>query len=116
MTLLTQQDLIRRVANRAGLPQPDVANVLTALAVEFTQALADGQRVRLPGIGSLEAVERAERMGRNPTTGETITVPAKRAVKFRPSGELKVALAPRQDERRVPRFEQMAEGRRDAAL
>ena len=47
----------------------------------------------MPGFGKLVVVDRAARMGRNPKTGETIQIPAKRAVKFRLSKEAKDGVA-----------------------
>lgn len=46
------------------------------------KAVSKGQGVRLPGIGSFTVVQRAARTGRNPQTGKTITIPARKAVKF----------------------------------
>lgn len=45
-------------------------------------AISKGEGVRLPGIGSFSVVQRAARTGRNPQTGNTITIPARKAVKF----------------------------------
>jgi nucleoid DNA-binding protein len=47
--------------------------------------LLDGERVHIVGFGTLEIVTRRPRRGRNPATGETIELPAKRALVFRPS-------------------------------
>jgi len=48
----------------------------------LAKAISSGEGVRLPGIGSFSVVERAARTGRNPQTGKTITIPARKAVKF----------------------------------
>lgn len=48
----------------------------------MADGVANGQGVRLPGVGALTVTERAARTGRNPQTGQTITIPARKAVKF----------------------------------
>ncbi len=54
--------------------------------------LQDGERLRLPGVGSFDVVERKARAGRNPQSGETIEIPARRVVKFSVAKGLKEAL------------------------
>jgi len=48
----------------------------------LAKSVSNGEGVRLPGIGSFSVVQRAARTGRNPQTGKTITIPARKAVKF----------------------------------
>lgn len=48
----------------------------------LAKSICKGEGVRLPGIGSFGVVQRAARTGRNPQTGKTITIPARKAVKF----------------------------------
>ena len=54
--------------------------------------LKKGNRVRIAGLGILQVKKRAARMGRNPATGETIQIPAKRKIAFRAAKELKEAV------------------------
>ena len=58
----------------------------------FTEALAEGDRVFLPGLGTLTPVPRAERIGRNPKTGGSYSIPARTTVKFAAAKRLKDAL------------------------
>ena len=58
-----------------------------------TAALAKGEKVQLPGLFTAEAVERPARNGRNPRTGESMTIPAHKAVKISASSTLKKAVA-----------------------
>jgi DNA-binding protein HU-beta len=51
-------------------------------------AMRRGERVTLAGFGSFRVVERAEQRGRNPQTGQAITIPAHNVVKFRPGKKL----------------------------
>jgi DNA-binding protein HU-beta len=54
--------------------------------------LKKGNRIRISGFGILQVRKRAARMGRNPATGETISIPAKKKIAFRASKELKEAV------------------------
>ena len=83
--LLTEQ-----VRNKFDRPvnKADVSATLKALAVTLYDTLKQGDSIRLPGIGTFKVVERAARMGRNPRTGEQISIPARRQVKFTASKSL----------------------------
>lgn len=87
--LLTEQ-----VRNKFDRPvnKADVSATLKALAVTLYDTLKQGDSIRLPGIGTFKIVERAARMGRNPRTGEQISIPARRQVKFTASKSLSEAL------------------------
>ena len=54
----------------------------------MAEAMEEGERVTLVGFGSFSIVERAPRLGRNPKTGESVPIPPRKAVKFRPGKEL----------------------------
>lgn len=78
---MTKSQVLSGLAERTGLPRAQVSTVLEELA---QMAYADAKNgFVLPGFGKLVLVDRKERMGRNPITGETITIPAKTVVKFR---------------------------------
>ncbi|MEZ5934861.1 MAG: HU family DNA-binding protein, partial [Alphaproteobacteria bacterium] len=55
-------------------------------------SLSQGEKISLPGVGQFEIAERAARQGRNPQTGETISIPASKAVKFKAGKALKDAV------------------------
>ena len=87
---MTKTQTIATLAEKTGLSKSDVSNLLDAVASLAYAEAADG--FTLPGIGKLMLVDRAERQGRNPATGETITIPAKKVVKFRVAKACKDAL------------------------
>ena len=62
------------------------------LVTHLVKKLKKGNRVRLTGVGILQVSKRAARMGRNPATGETIKIPAKKKIAFRAAKELKEAV------------------------
>ncbi|TAN50869.1 MAG: HU family DNA-binding protein [Methylococcaceae bacterium] len=80
-----------------SLNKSHAAALLGRLAVVITAALADGDEVTLPHLGKFTIKERAARQGRNPATGEAITIPAGRAVVFKPVKALKDAVGWRND-------------------
>jgi len=87
---MTKTQTIATLAEKTGLSKSDVSNLLDAVANLAYAEAADG--FTLPGIGKLMLVDRAERQGRNPATGATITIPAKKVVKFRVAKACKDAL------------------------
>jgi DNA-binding protein HU-beta len=83
------EDLKSAVAARAGLSKAQTDQALTALIEHVQTALGKGDKISLPGVGQFEIAERAARQGRNPQTGETIPIPASKAVKFKAGKALK---------------------------
>jgi len=87
---MTKTQTIATLAEKTGLSKSDVSNLLDEVANLAYAEAANG--FTLPGIGKLLLVDRAERQGRNPASGETITIPAKTVVKFRVAKACKDAL------------------------
>lgn len=89
---MTKAELVHTVAAETGLTLKDTNAVLYALEQTITDALAKGEKVQLIGFGSFEVRHRAERKGRNPQTGEEITIPAGVVPAFRAGKALKEAV------------------------
>jgi nucleoid DNA-binding protein len=85
---MTKQQLIESVAAKTELGKADVGVAVDSVLELIAEALQSNERVDLRGFGSFVAKDRKERQGRNPRTGETITIPAKRDASFKPSKEL----------------------------
>jgi DNA-binding protein HU-beta len=75
--------LITQIANDAGLTKADSEKAVNSLLQAVGSALKKGESVTLVGFGSFSVSKRAARKGRNPQTGATITIPAKKVVKFK---------------------------------
>src|SRR5215217_8946901 len=73
-TLMNQAELITAVSERAGLTKADAGKAVEALVGTITEALTRGDEIRISGFGSFGVSERGERQGRNPQTGEPITI------------------------------------------
>ncbi len=78
---MTKAQIIGALAEKAGVSKRQAGDMLVELA-EIAYAEAKNG-FTIPGIGKLVVVDRKARVGRNPQTGETIQIPAKRALKFR---------------------------------
>ena len=79
---MNKTELIAVVAENAGLTKKDTERVLNACIDAITAQLRKGGKVQLSGFGTFEVRERAERKGRNPKTGEVVTVPACKYLAF----------------------------------
>ena len=78
---MTKSQIIASVAEKSGIDKKQATAALEALATLAYENAGDG--FSIPGLGKLDKVDRAARMGRNPATGETIQIPAKTVLKFR---------------------------------
>ena len=85
---MTKNELIDQMALNAGISRNSANKALKALIEGITQTLKKGERVNLQGLGSLIAYKRASRVGRNPRTNKPLNIPAKNALKFKPSPQL----------------------------
>ena len=85
-------DIVDRVAQLTGYPRTQVNVTYEYIFELMTEALAGGDKVSVPGFGTFQVSERPARQGRNPTTGEPITIAASRTVRFKPSKTLKESL------------------------
>ena len=86
---MTKSGLIDKIAEKSNLPPKKAEQVVNLLFDSMTDALAKGERIEIRGFGSFVAKHYKARMGRNPRTGETISVPEKRSPFFRVSQKLK---------------------------
>ncbi len=91
---MTQTQLVRSLAEASELPNKTARLVLDTLAALAVQEVKKNGVFVLPGLGRLVKVERKARLGRNPATGESIKIPAKKVVKFRVAKAAKDAIVP----------------------
>lgn len=86
---MNRTELISAMAENAEMSKVDTEKALKAFIDTVTEELKNGGKVQLVGFGSFEVAERSERQGRNPKTGETITIPASKSPKFKAGRSLK---------------------------
>ena len=75
---MNKAELINAAAEKAGLSKKDTESAVNAAIEVISQCLAEGDKVQLVGFGAFEVKSRAERIGRNPKTKESIKIPAPR--------------------------------------
>ena len=86
---MNRTELISAMSEKSELTKVDTEKALKAFIDTVTDELKNGGKVQLVGFGTFEVAERAERQGRNPKTGETITIPASKSPKFKAGKALK---------------------------
>ena len=86
---MNKAELITAVAQAANINKADAERVITAFADTVQAVLKNGGSVTLVGFGTFATGQRAEREGRNPATGEAITIAAAKTVKFKAGKTLK---------------------------
>lgn len=86
---LTRADLAEAVVQRVGLPRNESADLVELVLKEISQSLERGESVKLSSFGSFGIREKAQRMGRNPKTGEEVPITPRRVLVFRASNIMK---------------------------
>lgn len=85
---MNKAELINAIAANAGLTKVDSKKALDAFVKAVSAALKKGDKVALVGFGSFSVSKRSARTGRNPRTGATLKIAAKKVVKFKAGSEL----------------------------
>ncbi len=87
---MTKSEIIDKIACKQNhLPYGDIEACVKALLEQMSEALAAGGRIEIRGFGSFSVRTQSPRVGRNPRTGETVSVPAKLTPHFKPGKELR---------------------------
>ena len=86
---MNKDNLIAKVASEVNVSKTDAAKAVDAVFRNITSTLKSGEDVRLVGFGTFLVANRAATTGRNPRTGESIQIPAKKVPKFRAGKLLK---------------------------
>jgi DNA-binding protein HU-beta len=90
--VVTLKTVFEQLGETHALPKKQAHALLADFVAAVTMHLEQGARIRMSGLGTLEVKTRAERMGRNPATGEQIKIKASKKVAFRAAKELKEAI------------------------
>ena len=86
---LTRADLAEALVEKVGLPRNESQELVELVLSEISNALADGDPVKLSSFGSFGIRDKGERVGRNPKTGEEVPITPRRVLVFRPSNIMK---------------------------
>jgi len=90
---MNKADLIEAIAQDVDLSKADAGKALDSLTKRITNSLKKGENVTLVGFGTFSVSKRKARTGRNPQTGETIKIKAKKVAKFKPGKDLTKAVS-----------------------
>lgn len=86
---MNKAELVAAIAEKSELSKKDAEKALKAFTEVVTEELKKGNKIQLVGFGTFEVSERAAREGRNPQTGETMTIEASKSPKFKAGKALK---------------------------
>lgn len=86
---MKKSELVETVAAASGLTKADATRAIDATFATITEALKAGNKVPVAGFGTFAVSQRGERNGRNPQTGATVVIPARKAVTFKAGTALK---------------------------
>ena len=89
---MNKSQLIKSVAEKSELSQKQITEAINLIEETLVETLKAGEKVQLSGFGTFEVRERAERKGRNPKTGEVVTVAACKYLAFVPAKAVKETL------------------------
>ncbi len=86
---MTNDELIAKVAEATGQKKIDIQKAMDVMIETITQTVKTNGKVNITGLGIFKLKDKKARVGRNPKTGETVQVPARKAPKFLPSKNFK---------------------------
>lgn len=89
---MTKADLVERIHTNTGFSKKDSADMLESVFSIMKNTLEAGEKIKIAGFGNFEVKQKKDRKGRNPQTGESITIEARRILSFKPSTLLKQAI------------------------
>lgn len=89
---MTKSDIAEKIHTITGLSKKESVNMLETVLSIMKNTLETGEKVKIAGFGNFEIKQKQDRKGRNPQTGESITIGARRVLTFKPSLVLKTEI------------------------
>ncbi len=89
---MTKDELVAKVADSTGIKKVDLQKALDVIIATIIETIKTGDKVNITGLGIFKLKDKKARMARNPKTGESISVPAKKAPKFLAAKNFKEAV------------------------
>ena len=89
---MTKADIFEKVQEGIGMTRKESAEMVEAVFAIMKSTLESGENLKISGFGNFVVKKKADRRGRNPQTGESITIEARRILTFKPSGVLRDAI------------------------
>ncbi len=89
---MTKSDIVERIYEKVGFSKKESAELVETVFDLIKSTLEEGDKIKIAGFGNFVVKEKADRRGRNPQTGEEITIVARKILTFKPSQVLKAAI------------------------
>lgn len=93
MATITRNDLAAKLRDRFGFTASQSGKLIDLIFSEIGESLVNGEEVKFAGFGTFKILDKSARVARNPKTGETAIVSARRVASFRPSNEFRARVA-----------------------
>lgn len=89
---MTKADIVEKIYEKVGFSKKESAELVESVFDLIKNTLEKGDKIKIAGFGNFVVKEKADRRGRNPQTGEEITISARKILTFKPSQVLKSSL------------------------
>ena len=89
---MTKADIVERIYEKVGFSKKESAELVETVFDLIKNTLEQGDKIKIAGFGNFVVKEKSDRRGRNPQTGEEITISARKILTFKPSQVLKAAI------------------------
>jgi integration host factor subunit alpha len=89
---VTKVDIVERINSELGFSKKESIDLLESVISIMKTTLGSGENLKIPGFGNFIVKQKSDRIGRNPQTGEVLTIEARRVLTFKPSDQLRVAV------------------------
>ena len=89
---MTKAEIVEKIMAGTGLAKKDSAEMMETVFSIMKSTLEQGENLKLAGFGNFQVKQKNDRRGRNPQTGESITISSRRVVTFKPSAILREAI------------------------
>lgn len=89
---MTKADIVEKIYTTTGLSKKDAATMMESVFSIMKESLEAGETIKISGFGVFESKQKNARRGRNPQTGEAITIEARKVLTFKPSAVLREAI------------------------
>ena len=89
---MTKADIVKQLHSTTGLSKKDSAEMMESVFAIMKESLEAGESIKVSGFGNFEVKQKEARRGRNPQTGEAITIEARKVLTFKPSTKLRLSI------------------------
>jgi len=89
---MTKVDIAERIQSKLGISMKESLALLESVLSILKNTLEDGEKIKIAGFGNFEIKQKKDRIGRNPQTGDPLTIEARRIISFKPSAMLRKAV------------------------